>query len=65
MRENAPPFNRNGGALVLVRTVTADKVLSGSKVKCGTVLKTSLDYTEEAALQVALRRSRATVPARR
>jgi uncharacterized membrane protein len=38
----------------LVRKVTADKVLEGLKGEGGTVLKTSLDHTKEAALQAAL-----------
>jgi uncharacterized membrane protein len=37
-----------------VRRVTADKVLEGLKGEGGTVLKTSLDHTKEAALQAAL-----------
>jgi hypothetical protein len=39
---------------VLVRKVTADKVLEGLKGEGGTVMKTSLDHTKEAALQAAL-----------
>jgi uncharacterized membrane protein len=39
---------------VRVRKVTADKVLEGLKGAGGTVIKTSLDHTKEAALQAAL-----------
>jgi uncharacterized membrane protein len=35
---------------VLVRKATADKVLEGLKGEGGTVMKTSLDHTKEAAL---------------
>ena len=48
---------------VLVRKVTADKVLEGLKGEGGTVLKTSLDHTKEAALQAALAGVQAVVPA--
>jgi uncharacterized membrane protein len=48
---------------VLVRKVTADKVLEGPKGEGGTVLKTSLDHTKEAALQAALAGVQAAVPA--
>lgn len=47
---------------VLGRKVTADKVLEGVKGKGGTVLKTSLDHTKEAALQAALSSVQAAVP---
>ncbi len=48
---------------VLVRKVTADKVLEGLKGEGGTVMKTSLDHTKEAALQAALAGVQATVAA--
>ena len=48
---------------VLVRKVTADKLLEGLKGEGGTVLKTSLDHTKEAALQAALAGVQAVVPA--
>ena len=48
---------------MLVRKVTADKVLDRLKGEGGTVLKTSLDHTKEAALQAALAEVKATVPA--
>jgi uncharacterized membrane protein len=47
---------------VLVRKVTGDKVLEGLKGESGTVLKTSLDHTKEAALRAALAGVQATVP---
>jgi uncharacterized membrane protein len=46
----------------LVRKVTGDKVLEGLKGEGGTVLKTSLDHTKEAALQTALAGVKAAVP---
>jgi len=46
-----------------VRRATADKVLEGLKGEGGTVLKTSLDHTKEAALQAALAGVKAAVPA--
>ncbi len=48
---------------VLVRKVTADKVLEGLKGEGGTVMKTSLDHTKEAALRAALAGLQAAVPA--
>jgi uncharacterized membrane protein len=48
---------------VLVRKVTADKVLEGPKGEGGTVLKTSLDHTKEEALRAALAGAQAAVPA--
>jgi len=45
------------------RKVTADKVLEGLKGEGGTVMKTSLDHTKEAALQAALAGVQAAVPA--
>ena len=59
MKETAAAVQPGTAALfVLVRKVTADKVLDRLKGEGGTVLKTSLDHTKEAALQAALRRSR-------
>lgn len=46
---------------VLVRRATADKVLEGLRGEGGTVMKTSLDHTKEAALQAALNGVRAVV----
>ena len=46
---------------MLVRKVTADKVLEGLKGEGGTVLKTSLDHTK--ALKAALAGVQAAVPA--
>jgi uncharacterized membrane protein len=64
MKETAAAIQRSAAALfVLVRKVTADKVLGGLKGEGGTVLKTSLDNTEEAALQPALAGVQAALPA--
>src|SRR5215472_7261168 len=46
---------------LLIRKVTADKVLEGLKGEGGTVMRTSLDHTKEAALQAALAGVQATV----
>src|ERR1700760_2000480 len=55
MEETAAAIKPDTAALfLLVRKVTADKVLEGLKGEGGTVLKTSLDHTKEAALQAAL-----------
>jgi uncharacterized membrane protein len=48
---------------VLVRKVSGDKVLDRLKGEGGTVLKTSLDHTKEAALQAALAGVQAATPA--
>src|SRR5215813_6013721 len=64
MKQTAAAIQPGTAALfVLVRKVTADKVLEGLKGEGGTVLKTSLDHTKEAALQAALTGVQATVPA--
>src|SRR3954453_13791256 len=64
MKETAAAIPPGSAALfVLVRKVTADKVLERLKGEGGTVLKTSLDHTKEAALQAALAEVKATVPA--
>jgi uncharacterized membrane protein len=64
MKETAAAVQPGTAALfVLVRKVTADKVLERLKGEGGTVLKTSLDHTKEAALQAALAEVKATVPA--
>ena len=64
MKETAVAIQPGTAALfVLVRKVTADKVLDRLKGEGGTVLKTSLDHTKEAALQAALAEVTATVPA--
>jgi uncharacterized membrane protein len=63
MKETAAAIQPGTAALfVLARKVTADKVLEGLKGEGGTVLKTSLDHTKEAALQAALAGAQATVP---
>jgi uncharacterized membrane protein len=64
MKETAAAIQPGTAALfVLVRKVTADKVLEGLKGEGGTVMKTSLDHTKEAALQAALAGAQASVPA--
>jgi uncharacterized membrane protein len=64
MKETAAAIQPGSAALfVLVRKVTADKVLEGLKGEGGTVMKTSLDHTKEAALQAALAGVQAAVPA--
>src|SRR3954467_14723655 len=64
MKETAAAIRPGTAALfVLVRKVTADKVLDGLKGEGGTVLKTSLDHTKEAALQAALSEVKAALPA--
>jgi len=64
IKETAAAVQPGTAALfVLVRKVTADKVLDRLKGEGGTVLKTSLDHTKEAALQAALAEVKAVVPA--
>ena len=64
MKDTAAAIQPGTAALfVLVRKVTADKVLDGLKGEGGTVMKTSLDHTTEAALQAALAGVQAAVPA--
>ena len=48
---------------LLIRKVTADKVLESLRGEGGTVMKTSLDHTKEAALQIALSGIQRVVPA--
>lgn len=64
MKEVAAVIQPGTAALfLLVRRVTADKVLESLKGEGGTVMLTSLDHTKEAALQAALAGVQATVPA--
>jgi uncharacterized membrane protein len=64
MKETAAAIQPGTAALfVLIRKVTADKVLEGLRGEGGTVMKTSLDHTKEAALQAALASAQAAVPA--
>jgi uncharacterized membrane protein len=63
MKETAAAIKPDSAALfVLVRKVTADKVLEGLKGEGGVVLKTSLDHTKEAALQAALANVHSAAP---
>ena len=62
MKETAAAIQPGTAALfVLVRGVTADKVLEGLRGESGTVLKSSLEHTKEAVLQAALASVRAAV----
>ena len=64
MKEVAAAIQPGSAALfLLVRKVTADKVLEGLRGEGGTVMRTSLDHTKEAALQAALAGVQATMPA--
>ncbi|HEY1943060.1 MAG TPA: DUF1269 domain-containing protein [Roseiarcus sp.] len=64
MKDAAAAIQPGTAALfVLARKVTADKVLEGLKGEGGTVLKTSLDHTKEAALQAALAGVQSAIPA--
>ncbi len=63
MKDTAAAIQPGTAALfVLVRKVTADKVLERLKGEGGTVMKTSLDHTKEAALQAALAEAKAAIP---
>jgi uncharacterized membrane protein len=63
MKETAAAIQPGTAALfVLVRKATTDKVLERLKGEGGTVMKTSLDHTKEAALQAALAGVQAAVP---
>jgi uncharacterized membrane protein len=63
MKDTAAAIEPGTAALfVLVRKVTADKVLDGLKGEGGKVMKTSLDHTKEAALQAALSGVQAAIP---
>ena len=64
MKEVAAAIQPGTAALfVLVRKVSGEKVLERLKGEGGTVLKTSLDHTKEAALQAALAGVQAVTPA--
>lgn len=63
MKETAAAIQPGTAALfLLVRKVTADKVLEKLKGEGGTVMKTSFDHTKEAALQAALAEVKAAAP---
>src|SRR6516164_1995753 len=53
----------NAALFLLIRKVTADKVLAGLQGVAGTVLRTSLDHSKEEALQRALAGAVAAQPA--
>ena len=64
MKETAAAIQPGSAALfLLIRKVTADKVLEGLRGEGGTVMKTSLDHTKEAALREALAGVQAAVSA--
>ena len=64
MKEVAEAIQPGTAALfLLIRRVTADKVLEGLRGEGGTAMRTSLDHTKEAALQAALAGVQAKVPA--
>src|ERR1700746_393943 len=63
MKEVAVAIQPGTAALfLLVRKVTADKVLEGLRGEGGTCMRTSLDHTKEAALQAALAGIQASAP---
>jgi uncharacterized membrane protein len=64
VREAARTLHSGDAALfLLIRKVTADKVLAGLQGVGGTVLRTSFDHTREEALRQALAAHTATAPA--
>ena len=64
MKEVAQTLQSGNAALfVLIRKMTADKVLAALDGEGGTVLRTSLDQTQEAALREALAAHTAESPA--
>ncbi len=65
MKDVASAIQPGTAALfLLIRKVTTDKVLDSLRGDGGTVLRTSLDHTKEAALQEALAGIHAVRPAR-
>lgn len=63
MKDVAAAIQPGTAALfLLIRKVTADKVLEGLRGEGGTVMQTSLDHTKEAALQEALAGIQAAAP---
>jgi uncharacterized membrane protein len=64
MKEAAQTLHSGDAALfLLIRKVTADKVLAGLQGVGGTVLRTSFDHTREEALRQALAAHAAAAPA--
>ena len=64
MKEAARTLHSGDAALfLLIRKVTADKVLAGLQGVGGTVLRTSFDHTREDALREALAAHTAVAPA--
>jgi uncharacterized membrane protein len=63
MKDVATAIRPGTAALfLLIRKLTADKVLDGLRGEGGTVMKTSLDHTKESALQEALTGIQAAAP---
>jgi len=63
MKEVAASIDAGNAALfILIRKVTADKVLAGLKGIGGKVLRTSFDHTKEEALRAALAAAQAAQP---
>jgi len=63
MKDVAAAIQPGSAAIfLLIRKVTADKVLEGLRGEGGTVMQTSLDHTKEAALQEALAGIQAATP---
>jgi len=63
MKESAQTLQAGNAALfVLIRKMTGDKVLAALQGEGGTVLRTSLDETKEAALRAALAAHTAASP---
>ena len=63
MKDVAAAIQPGTAALfLLIRKVTADKVLEGLRGEGGTIMRTSLDHTKEAALQAALAGIQASAP---
>jgi uncharacterized membrane protein len=61
MKDAAAAIEPGTAALfLLIRKVTADKVLQGLRGEGGRVMRTSFDHTKEAALQAALAGVQAT-----
>jgi uncharacterized membrane protein len=63
MKEVAAAIQPGTAALfLLIRKATGDKVLERLRGEGGSVMRTSLDHTKEAALQAALAGVQATIP---
>jgi uncharacterized membrane protein len=64
MKDVAEAIQPGTAALfLLIRKMTTDKVLAALQGESGTVMRTSLDHTNETALQTALTGAQAALPA--